>query len=321
MNLQDVFALFGRRAGQRWFGMFSRSRPAEPEPEPRGIQPLPVEMPPPPAEMAAVEAAPTEMATPPEPIPEEPSVETAVMALPDPEAEALALEISSLKGRIADLSTRRMEMEQLVQRFEYSQYQVLGERLAENLRLRHEYLSLKARRSGRAEDLEAQREAAEELEAYRRGRETGGQDVPSLAEEERDELKRLYRAVAMRCHPDRVTDGDKAAAHDFFLRTQAAYRQNDLDALRLIHRQITEGGSFGDEPAASADVERLRRTLSDLQDQATDLILAIQTMQLDEVYRKARHVDDWDDYFASVRELLEAESYGLKQKIRQFSTA
>lgn len=304
MNIQNVFSLFQSRAVRRWFDFFC-SREAAPRPE--GKQP---------------EAAPGRSA--PLPVPAAigrgklpADAATAVIPLPDPEIEALRLEVAGLKGRIADLSARRLEMEQLMERFEYSQYQALGERLAENLCLRHEFLSLQASRSGRAEDQEAERQAAEELEAYRRVREEGSRAVPDLAGEDLDELKRLYRAVAMRCHPDRVADADKAAAHDLFLRTQAAYRQNHLDGLRLIHRQLEEDSSWdGDSPAD--DRGRLQELLSDLQGQAADLILAIQTMQLDDVYRKAKRIDHWEDYFASIRELLDAESCSLKRKIRGF---
>lgn len=245
----------------------------------------------------------------------------AMTAKPDPEAEALRQEAAALKSRIVDLAARQAEMEQLVQRFQYSQYQALGDLLVENLRLRHEYLHLKAARSGRPEDREAARQAAAELENYHQARAGAAPGPAALDDEDQDELKRLYRTVAMRCHPDRVAEPDKAAAHDFFVRTQAAYRENDLAGLRLLHRQVAEGGALETPAAAATDKEQWLQIVDDLQGQATDLILAIQTMQLDDLYRKAIRTHDWEDHFVSIRELLAAECHSLKQQIRAWAAA
>lgn len=321
MNIRDVLSLFERPGLRRWFGLAGEAEGAGavPEAEPREPEADPGEDVPAPA-VARAGAEPIVIVPPGNEVAAKGRpADQAVVAFPDPEITALRQQVSALKGKIADLSARRLEMEQLIQRFEYSQYQALGERLVENLRLRHQYLRLKARHTGATADMEAEEEAAAELDAYQRMREEGSQEVPALAEAERDELKRLYRAAAMRCHPDRVAAADQAAAHDFFLRTQAAYRQNDLDGLRLIHRQLAEGGSPDGAEPASPDREALLQLIERFQDQGADILLAIQTMQLDETYRKAKRTDDWEAYFTAVRELLEAESFNLKQEIRVFS--
>lgn len=245
----------------------------------------------------------------------------AVVAIPDPKIEALRLKASALEGEIVDLSARQAEMEQLIREFEYCQYQALGDVLAECLRLRHEYLRLKASRSGKEEDRNAEQEAAAEYDAYQSVQEDAAQSIPSLGEDERDELKKLYRAAVMHCHPDRVADEDKAAAHDFFLQTQQAYRRSDLESLRRIHRQLTEERSFGGQALAVTGKDKLQQIVSDLQIQAADLILAIQTMQLSDRYCTAARTDDWDDYFARARQLWEAECDVLRQQISVFSAA
>ena len=65
--------------------------------------------------------------------------------------------------------------------------------------------------------------------------------------------------------------------------------------------------------------ELLRRHLSDLQDHAADLILAVQSAQLDPLYRKAIHPADWDAEFAEIRERLEGECDVLQRQIRILS--
>lgn len=246
----------------------------------------------------------------------------AVIALPDPEVESLRLKASALEARIVDLSARQAEMEHLIREFEHCQYHALGDVLAECLRLRHEYLSLKASRSGTSDDRNAEREAADEYGAYQSAKEQDDRtDLPSLEDDEKGELKSLYRAAAMRCHPDRVSNEDKASAHDLFLQTQRAYRCNDLEGLRRILRQLSDEHSFDDQALTVTGKDRLQKVISDLQNQVADLILAVQTLQLSDRYRTASRTDNWNDDFALARQQWEAECEDLRQRIRSLAAA
>ncbi|NUQ79175.1 MAG: molecular chaperone DnaJ, partial [Polyangiaceae bacterium] len=80
----------------------------------------------------------------------EPVVPAAIVAAPDPDAERLLVRRAQLEGQMLDLSSRLADMEQQVRRYEQHQYRALGEVLGECLRLRQEYLGLKAARSGAA---------------------------------------------------------------------------------------------------------------------------------------------------------------------------
>ena len=65
--------------------------------------------------------------------------------------------------------------------------------------------------------------------------------------------------------------------------------------------------------------EALRQRLSDLQDHAADLILAVQSSQLDPLYRKAICPAEWEADFAEARERLEEECEALeRQNERRF---
>jgi hypothetical protein len=232
--------------------------------------------------------------------------------LPDPELDHLRGRAAKLEEQQLELTTRLADMEQRVREFEHRQYQALGGVLAECLRLRHEYLRLQAERSRAAADLAGAQAAREEFEAYRRAAEEVRDDPPPLAADERDELRRLYRAAAMRCHPDRVADAERTNAHDRFLRVQQAYRQRDLATLRLILAEIEAGPA--PRPAIAAGVG-LRQRVKALQIQVADLILAIQTLQLSASYRQVSRIEDWDAHFARAREAFEAECAALREQI------
>ncbi|HMY79082.1 MAG TPA: molecular chaperone DnaJ, partial [Thauera aminoaromatica] len=64
-------------------------------------------------------------------------------------------------------------------------------------------------------------------------------------------------------------------------------------------------------PASSA----VRRRVAELQTRVADLILAVQTLQLDPAYRRAVQVERWETHFAEARAGFEAECESLREQI------
>lgn len=241
----------------------------------------------------------------------------------DAERASLSARIADLEARIVELATRKAAMEEAVLAFQLAQYEAVGDALENCLRLRLEYLRLQAARSGSDDDRRAERAAAAEYEACHPSPGEAGGGLAELDEATRVELKQRYRAAAMRCHPDRVPEAEQKAAGVLFQRVQQAYSSGDLVALRAICLEIggagAASGRAGGSPADGGDA--LRRLLSDLQDHAADLILAIQTRQLDPDYRKALQPDVWAEEFSEVRARLEEECAELARRIRTLSVA
>ncbi|HNB07503.1 MAG TPA: molecular chaperone DnaJ [Thauera aminoaromatica] len=262
-----------------------------------------------------------ELTSQPEPEPE-PIAQAAVIAAPDPDAERLLARCAQLEEQMVELSRRLADMEQQVRSYEQHQYAALGEVVGECLRLRQEYLRLKAERSGRAADAERARQADEDFDAYRRSTEHTAAPLPELDADEQDELRRLYRAAAMRCHPDRAAESERAAAHDIFLRVQAVYQARDLEGLRRLAAELagwvetTPGAAAAGAGSLKAPAgSGIRRRVGELQHKVADLILAVQTLQLDPIYRKARQVEHWDTHFGDARAGFEAECEALRAGI------
>lgn len=233
----------------------------------------------------------------------------------DPELTAIRSRVAAMEKQVVDLETRKAEMEQLLDEYAFCQYQALGELLGEQLRLQHQILQLRAERSSRLEDRQAADAAGEEYQAYQQARDQAAVPLVALADDERDELKALYRAAAMRCHPDRVGEAEKALAHEMFLRTQDAYRRRDLEAMRLISRQLAAGATPSPTSDGSAPRERLEVLLESLLDKGAGLLLTIQSIQMQAQYRRARHRERWEDYFAAARQQLESECAALRQQL------
>jgi hypothetical protein len=304
--------------------------PAAPAVSPRVSAEVPVEVAPEPAPVVAksppmperrdppgAESAPVEPVAPAEP--------AAIVAAPDPDAERLLARCARLQAQMLDFTGRLADMEQQVRRYEQHQFLVLGDVVGECLRLRQEYLSLKAARSGAAADREQARQADEDFDAYRRSTAHTPAPLPELDDDEQDELRRLYRAAAMRCHPDRAAEAERAEAHDIFLRVQAAYQARDLEGLRGITAELAgwvrEGDEVGTAAASVAPASSgVRRRVTELQHKVADLILAVQTLQLDPAYRKALQVEHWEAHFADARAGFEAECEALREQIARLAS-
>jgi hypothetical protein len=239
----------------------------------------------------------------------------------DPEAEALHKKITGLDARIVELLARKGVIDEAILAFQIAQYQALGATLEDCMRLRLEFLRLKAARSGAEEDLQAARDAEADYKACAAPDAEDGASMDALSAEDQAELTQRYRSAAMRCHPDRVPEASKGAAEVLFLRLVKAYRSRDLVALRVICRELDGCADLRGDDVLLPDCEALRQRLSDLQDHAADLILAVQSSQLDPLYRKAICPAEWEADFAEARERLEEECEALKRQIRFLSRA
>lgn len=126
--------------------------------------------------------------------------------------------------------------------------------MAEYLHLRREYWRLRAGCSRTEADQAAQAEAEADQAEFQRDQEAfeRAPRPATLDADQQQELKRLYREAVMRCHPDRVTEADRAAARAIFVQVQQAYQQGNLDTLNRLHRHLTEGQTFAD-PAQGVD--------------------------------------------------------------------
>jgi regulator of replication initiation timing len=254
-----------------------------------------------------------------------PAEPAALVAAPDPDAERLLARCGLLQAQMLDLTNRLADMEQQVRSYEQHQYLALGEVVGECLRLRNEYLSLRAALTRAAADREEARQAAEDFDAYRSGTAQTAAPPPELDDDERDELRRLYRAAVMLCHPDRAEEAERAEAHDMFLRVQAAYQACDLTALRGLGAELSgwvreAGEEDPAEKVAAPAGGALRRRVAELQTSVADLILAVQTLQLDPAYRQAVQVERWEADFAEARARFEAECEALREQIAALSS-
>lgn len=242
----------------------------------------------------------------------------ALMPYDDPELAALRLELRTLEAQVVALSQEQAEVERLSQEFARRQQTELGDLLEEYLYLQQMYWQRHAESREATDEIRAAHaQARDDYEQYRQSREAieAMAEAPRLDPDQQAELKRLFREASMRCHPDRVTEADKARAEAIFVQVLAAYQQGDLETLRRLHRQLKTGQPFADPATVLTEGDQLRRRVAQLRLEVERLLAEIKTLRAQETYRTLAGLTDWDRYFAEARQRLAADIKRLREQL------
>ena len=244
----------------------------------------------------------------------------ALMPYKDLEQAALRLELRTLEAQVVALSQEQVETERLTHEFARRQQEALGDLLEESLRLRQLYWQRQvARRTATAADREAHAQARDDYADYQQSREEVERmpEAPRLDPDQQAELKRLFREACMRCHPDRVTEPDKAQAEALFVQVRAAYQQGDLETLRRLHRQLKSGRPFADPATVLTEGDQLRRRVAQLRLEVERLLAVLKSLRAHETYRTLAGIADWERYFAEARQRLEEDIERLRAQLEE----
>ncbi len=244
----------------------------------------------------------------------------ALMPYEDPELAALRLDLRTLEAQVVALSQEQAEMERLIQEFARRQQEALGDLLEESLRLRRLYWQRRAERGDATEaDREAHAQARDDYADYQQSREEVERmsEAPRLDPDQQADLKRLFREACMQCHPDRVTEADKAQAEALFVQVRAAYQQGDLDTLGRLHRQLKSGRPFADPATVPTEGDQLRRRVAQLRLEVERLLAVLKSLRAHETYRTLAGIADWERYFAEARQRLAKDVERLRAQLEE----
>jgi hypothetical protein len=198
--------------------------------------------------------------------------EAAIQEYTDPRLSALRLEAEALEQRLVELESTKAEIEREIHEFNLRHEQELGTILEEILEIQAERKRKRAEEQPDNEEAQAEyEEARQEYEEYSTAVEEALEEKRiELTDEEKRELKELYRNASKQCHPDAVDETQEGEAQEIFIELQEAYEQNDLDAVREIADRI-EKGAFASRSAEldegaklEAEVQRLQQRVEEL---------------------------------------------------------
>jgi hypothetical protein len=157
------------------------------------------------------------------------------------------------------------------------------------------------------------RDAEETYKDYSRQHEElqHAEPLPKLNEMTERELKSLYRKSCSLCHPDKVTEDRKEAAHRIFVELQDAYKSNNLDRVREIHETLAAGGLPGTRSTMLSKAEALRGAIAEMEYAIARLVTELKSLQKSDGVRLMETAGttetDWQAFFEQQCETLEME--------------
>ncbi len=229
----------------------------------------------------------------------------------------LRFQLETLELRLESLSDEKGDLDRRLITFNRRHDDALGDLIQRILKARAELARLLAAdRKNDKEREEAQADAQEAEEAYqdysRQHEELQREKpLPKLDEEAEREIKSLYRRACGLCHPDKVPEEKKAAAHRVFVELQDAYKSNDLPRLRKIYEALKAGGIPETRSTALSEVEALKAAIAELEYAIARLVAELKALQASDGTRLMDTAGateaDWQGFFEQQRETLEIE--------------
>lgn len=138
-----------------------------------------------------------------------------------------------------------------------------------------------------------------------------------MSEEERHELKRLWRQASKLCHPDLVDSEMKNDANSMMVQLNQARQRGDLSAIRSMLSRLQKGL----EPLMASDrlndVQRLRQRIVEVKQHIATLIEELMTLDKEETWQLVSSLGDRETYFRQQEKALAEIRESLEQQVNE----
>lgn len=238
----------------------------------------------------------------------------------------LRFQLGTLELRLESLSDEKAELERRLITFNQRHDDALGDLIKRILKARAELARMHAaeqKSAKKKEEAEAvAREAEETYKDYAKHHEElqRSEPLPKLDVETERELKSLYRKACTLCHPDKVPEEKKEAAHRVFVDLQEAYKGNDLIRVRGIYETLAAGGLPGTRSNTLSEAESLKAAIAEMEYAIAKLVVELQALQASDGVKLAvaagTNEIEWHDFLQKQREILETELAKIESSIQ-----
>ena len=224
----------------------------------------------------------------------------------DPEIAGIRLEIKILENQINAFDNEKIELEKVISDFQHRHTIELGEVILEVLRLR------KIKYKNHKKETEAE----EDFNNYSKQYETEKDKKQfELDEEEKLELKKKFRKATTMCHPDKVSEEQKAEAEEIFIELKKAYDEHDLEKVNQLLHDLENGKKFVSQADSISEKEKLKITLEKLKQKLKGIENEIISLKETEIFTTINNITNWDNYFTETKTQLEEELQNLKVEL------
>jgi hypothetical protein len=228
-----------------------------------------------------------------------------------------------LQARILAIQSEIAEINRQIHLYEHQKDKSIGDLIRRYLDVKRLYMNQVYKQDLQAESKQRAEDADRTFEEYSEAcLEKSAEIKPvELSAEQLDELKQLYRKLAMQCHPDRVEDAHKANAQVFFQQLQLNYKKNDLISLKNLKLEIDAKLSGSQIFSVIDDTPKLAQVLSNLQASIALLTKQLTKLKQSSTWSELNAHVDWDASFSRYAEQLELEMQRYMNKLDHASHA
>ena len=238
----------------------------------------------------------------------------------------LRFQLEALELRLESLSDKNSELERRLITFNRRHDDALGNLIQRVLKARAQLARLMAAANQHDKEPEqaaaAAKEAEETYQDYAQQHEELQrlEPLPKLADEDEQEIKKLYRKACSLCHPDKFPEEIKDAAHRAFVDLQDAYRTNNLAGVRAIHATLLSGDLMGTRSKTLSEVEALKAAIAELEHAIVRLVAGLRALQESDEAKLVEAAGateaDWQRFFEQREHALEQELAVIVADIR-----
>ena len=239
---------------------------------------------------------------------------TTVVCRLSPEEEELGkkrVELAQLQSELAERELCLANLQAELQAFEGQYLREVGVLYAELDEWNAKIAQLIAEEDGTVETQSAATKArAQAEESYSAAH---GEAASATEFTPSPQLKKLYRDVAKRVHPDLATDGaDRAERERLMAEANRAYQQGDVDALRRILEEYESSPESVQGTGVAADLVRVIRQIKQLQKRIVQIELEITSLGASDIAKLKVKAEDVSN---QGRNLLAEMAQDLKRRI------
>jgi len=231
-------------------------------------------------------------------------------------------EYQSLKEETKDIKSKKQKLEEELEELdefddEYDELFEEFETVREELKDKEQALNEKRKKAKYAkEDIEDD-PVYEQYEEAKTDYEEFSNEYNEVKEEEKNrfeiddedkkELKKLFRKASKLCHPDIVTDELKEQATEMMKRLNEAYSQKDLVSVKKILHRLETGTGFEVASDSINDKEILKAKIKEFRENIADIENDIEEIKADDVFGIVSEVNDMDAYLERLEVQLQEE--------------
>jgi len=228
----------------------------------------------------------------------------------DYELEGIKIELKILENELAALEGEKMSIEKLLADFIHQYTRELGDVVLEILYIK----------SLLVEDNEVEYEKAkQEEEEYRQQVDEEEKKVKfELTEEEKGELKKMYRKGVFKCHPDLFQNEGQEVIDmvtEIYKSLDEAYDKQDLNEVKRIMDMLENNSFMNFKKKESNDKIKLASKKEFLRNKITKLKVDLNNLKESEKYIEIIQIEDFNQYFKNLRQQLKDHLSSLRNTL------